>query len=180
MRELWAQFAKRCPPEWLDEHSLPCRQLIQQIWLKKRDGDLRFIPWKFLVSESQWEANGALVSCARLTYRLDTVPDWRPESGTFTAAGYAAYFARTYEVRPHCQILLGWFAAQRGKRQESLGLDLRQERLAVELQHSDPRLRFKTTLGEMVRPTLQLWGLRVPRHCRTVSDHCNVAVVART
>ena len=55
LRELWVQFAKHYPSEWLDEHSRPCRQLIQQIWLQKREGDLRFIPGKFLISESQWE-----------------------------------------------------------------------------------------------------------------------------
>ena len=53
LREMWAKFAKDFPSEALDEHSRPCRQLIQQVYNQKKDLDLRFITWKFLFSEAQ-------------------------------------------------------------------------------------------------------------------------------
>ena len=55
IQELWKRFDKDFPSEALDEHSRPCRQLIQQIYNQKKEGDLRFIPWKYILSEAQWD-----------------------------------------------------------------------------------------------------------------------------
>lgn len=55
LRDLWKKFATNYPSEWLDEHTRPCRQVLQHVWQQQREKDLRFIPWKHLLSESQWE-----------------------------------------------------------------------------------------------------------------------------
>jgi hypothetical protein len=60
LREMWAKFAKDFPSEALDGHSRPCRQVTQQVYNQKKDLDLRFIPWKFLLSEAQCDESKQL------------------------------------------------------------------------------------------------------------------------
>ena len=55
VREMWSQFDTDYPAEVLQSDCKPCKQLIQQVYEQRRRGELKFIPWKGLLSEVQFD-----------------------------------------------------------------------------------------------------------------------------
>ena len=53
LKQLWDDFNKNYPSEQLESESRPCKQLVQQVFTQHHQKDLRFIPWKQVVSEVQ-------------------------------------------------------------------------------------------------------------------------------
>ena len=53
LKQLWDDFNKNYPSEQLESESRPCKQLVQQVFTQRHQKDLRFIPWKQVVSEVQ-------------------------------------------------------------------------------------------------------------------------------
>ena len=53
LKQLWEDFNKNYPSEQLESESRPCKQLVQQVFTQRHQKDLRFIPWKQVVSEVQ-------------------------------------------------------------------------------------------------------------------------------
>ena len=51
--KLWSKFEKDYPSEVLEVQHRPCKQLIQLVNQQKSQGDLRFVPWKQLLTEAQ-------------------------------------------------------------------------------------------------------------------------------
>ena len=56
LRRLWEAFEKAYPSEQLECDSRPAKQLIQQVYAQNHAKELRFIPWKQIVSEVQADA----------------------------------------------------------------------------------------------------------------------------
>ncbi|CAE7286498.1 unnamed protein product, partial [Symbiodinium sp. CCMP2456] len=56
LRHLWEAFEKAYPSEQLECDGRPAKQLIQQVYAQKHAKELRFIPWKQIVSEVQADA----------------------------------------------------------------------------------------------------------------------------
>ena len=56
LRRLWEAFEKVYPSEQLECDSRPAKQLIQQVYAQNHAKELRFIPWKQIVSEVQADA----------------------------------------------------------------------------------------------------------------------------
>ena len=62
MRELWTKFTKDCPSEILGERTRPCRKLLQRVHQQMKNADLRFIPWKLVLSEAGWEMSSVCLA----------------------------------------------------------------------------------------------------------------------
>ena len=62
LKQLWKAFESSYPAEALESDGQPCKQLVQQIMLQKKNAELKFIPWKQILSVVQYDR--ARLSCA--------------------------------------------------------------------------------------------------------------------
>ena len=101
IQELWKRFEKDFPSESLDEHSRPCRQNVHN---QKKEGDLRFTPWKFILSEAEWD--GSKKTCEKkekstfLTFQRDI------HEGYVSPSPFGAQWILS--LRGICWALVGW------------------------------------------------------------------------
>ena len=63
LQQLWKKFDDDYPSECLEADGQPCKQLLQQVALQKKNGELKFIPWKQILSVAQYDRSR--LSCAR-------------------------------------------------------------------------------------------------------------------
>ena len=97
------------PSESLDEHSRPCRQLIQQVYNQKKEGDLRFIPWKFILSDAQWD--GSKKTCEKkeqsfLGFLAEAAGHQDIHEGFVSPSPFGVQ--RILSLRGICWSLVGW------------------------------------------------------------------------
>ena len=55
IQAMWVKFDHDYPAEALEADNRPCWQLVQQVHLQKRCGELKYIPWKNILSEVQYD-----------------------------------------------------------------------------------------------------------------------------
>ena len=55
MQKLWSEFGANYPAEVVEGEARPCKVLIQTIFAQKSNKELKFIPWKNIISEPQFD-----------------------------------------------------------------------------------------------------------------------------
>lgn len=106
---LWAQFDKNYPAEVLEADQKPCKQLILQIYQQKKKNELKFVPWKSLISEVQYDKSKQLGKSKEtnlLGMLADVVGVSDTVEGEVTGSPYAVQ--RVLSLRAVCWALLDW------------------------------------------------------------------------
>ena len=109
LQQVWLDFDKRYPAEVLTAELKPCRQLVQAIYAQKVQGELRFIPWRNILSQaeadkvkqfSQKKEKAFMDILAEAAGQSD-VPEVDPSASPFAVQ-------KLLHVRANCWALLGW------------------------------------------------------------------------
>ena len=109
LQQLWLDFDKKYPAEVLTAELKPCRQLVQAIYTQKMQGELRFIPWRNILSQaeadkvkqfSQKKEKAFMDILAEAAGQSD-VPEVDPSASPFAVQ-------KLLHVRAICWALLGW------------------------------------------------------------------------
>ena len=182
LQKLWSDFTKNYPAEVIVGDTRPCKALVQMVFAQKAANELRFIPWRQILSEAQ--ADRAKQAGNKEKTFLDVLADAAGhvnalEQDPSPPSHYGVQ--RLLLLRSVAWALVGWCHLGAGRRlvQAFMGLyaapglgslGLRSPTLA-EAEHEDGELRrqlnallsdgfhFDSALHEVVvvRHSLQMW-----------------------
>ena len=62
LQKLWGDFHTKYPAEVVEGEARPCKVLIQTIYAQKSNKELKFIPWKNIISEPQFDRARQLIT----------------------------------------------------------------------------------------------------------------------
>ena len=117
LAELWKKFAADYPSECLEADGQPCKQLLQQIALQKRNGELKFIPWKQILSVVQYDRSRQSCSHSKEKSLLGLLADVTGHVDALEADVSSSPFAvqKVLSLRSVAWALLDWCHLSSGK-----------------------------------------------------------------
>eukprot|EP00438_Fugacium_kawagutii_P011190 Skav205412 [mRNA] locus=scaffold170:107332:108465:- [translate_table: standard] len=107
--KLWGEFDLKYPAEALTADVKPCRQLVQAIYTQKVQGELKFIPWKHILSQAEADKVKQF-SHKKDKQFMDILAEAAGQSDAPEVDPSASPFAvqKLLHIRAVCWSLLGW------------------------------------------------------------------------
>lgn len=123
LQQLWSEFAANYPAEVIHGDTKPCKALIQLVFSQKSANEMRFIPWRQILSEAQ--ADRAKGQKKEKTF-LDLLADAAGHADAMEQEPNPSHYGvyRLLMVRATAWALAGWCHLGSGRRLVQAFMDL--------------------------------------------------------